>query len=197
MSASRTAWPISRQMTVLWASLTVLVGVPTAAVISDIANAPATLQTAIHVSASIAAIALLFLGPTKTGQELPGYAVGLWSRFFSGVIDASILATAVLILPVQSLAESLGPLPFIAVWILYSGFHTWRGRPTLGQFGLGFRTRSVSGNPSFAEAIGNAMLAPFGFPLWFVTLLDNWNNPAKPPWWNRASGVRAVTVAHR
>lgn len=176
---------------------------------------------------SIGLIFLLLFWPRNTTQGNSDLGAGVWRRFGAFVLDFSVIFLAFLPLMVIPflLAEASYAGTFhwafqrsftrptdsdyvmssmFALFILmfcYFYLHLKAGRPTIGQYVLGYRITSVDSveygggadrRPLYALRVITSFL---GFCVWPISVILALISPNKSFWWDSASNTKAVRLS--
>jgi len=132
------------------------------------------------------AVVLLVLAPVAA---LPLLVVeGHYTGTFHWAFERRFSRSTDMVILLPGIAASFAGL------FLYFYVHARFGRPTVGQYVLGFRV-TASGEPGAAPNWGARVVYSFmGLCMWPVSVLLAWRTPQKICWWDSRTYTRVIRV---
>ncbi|WP_203292033.1 hypothetical protein [Maricaulis parjimensis] len=161
---------------------------------------PVTLLT-FHALIGIAFLTGLLVYPLQQGPDLPATPVNVTTRFWAFVFDMmawSILVTPVviaiaLLLPDPSATGVQALMPILMLSLVVRSVRSvTTGQASFGQRIMSYRT--IARKNPIRTGIVNTVLAMLAHAGAFFTLLLAITPKAQPAWWNRVSGVEAIST---
>ena len=156
---------------------------------------------ALHALTGMALLVGLLVFPLRQGPDLPACPVNVSTRFWAFVFD--VMAWSIIVSPIMIAIALIMPdanaggvqtLMLIAILslVLRSVRAVATGQASFGQRIMSYR--SMAPKAPIRAGILNTLLALLAYAGAVFTLLLAITPRAQPAWWNRVSGVEAITT---